>query len=69
MQFQKVGLVVTAFQMVGAIHYAQRRYPPFSWVVRGWFEDKQVVMRSGEFRKTFGRSGAGTPTSTEGVLS
>lgn len=54
MQFQKVGLTVTAFQMIGPIYYNRRRYPPYSWIVRGWFEDLQVVMTSLEFRKTFG---------------
>lgn len=50
----KVGLLVTAFQVVGPLHFCRRRYPAFSWIVRGWFEDQQVVMKSAEFRKTFG---------------
>lgn len=54
MQFQRLGLTVTAFQMIGVVHYRCRRYPPFSWIVRGWYEEQQVVMTSQEFRKTFG---------------
>lgn len=55
MQFQKLGLTVTAFQMVGVVHYRRRRYPAFSWIVRGWYEDEQVVMTSQEFRRMFGQ--------------
>lgn len=54
MQFQKIGLTVTAFQMMGVTYLGRHRYPAYCWIVRGWFDDAQVVMRAGEFRRLFG---------------